>query len=509
MENNETIISRMISLDNIPMIKFITSSDIRKGIRARTREEMPSSITSITNIMKNFFEKVKEEHIKTIQKASKVSITMDEWSSKSRRYLNVNVHTSQSATICLGLIQIEGSATSDNIYSLLLEKLSEYRLSIDKVIASTNDGASVMTKIGKNSNFQMHLCIAHGIHLAVLKTFFDLDEIPGEPVTIETQQDEGADEDSAEYFEFFLSDNSGKFSCNSLLDKIRSIFRQMKKSPTKNSYIQQFIVRKFGKTLEPVLDCRTRWNSTVNMVERFLLIRESIEECGIFDIQFKPDEIDFLESLKSSLSLVEKISTKLCAQKSNLLQCEILIDYLINNLEKIGSHIALSLAKNVSYEYRKRRTLSTEILCFLTEMKAKLPSGNRANFYKQPERDSVKQLIGKMNLQVENQSHTTELNPIAAIDNIENILSTVMDSQSPANELGVDAEYDQFVKSGHLGPILTELKNCLELIKPTSTDCERIFSTCSTIYTKFRSSMSHDTINVIISLQRFFINLVK
>ena len=153
------IISRMIAKDNISISKFITSNDLRKGIELRTRELLPSSPTTVTAILKSFHRKVKIYQIDKLNKIDFIAISMDEWSSKTRRYLNVNAHISRDETICLGLSPIDGSATSERIYNLLVNKLDEFGIDISKVIASTNDGASVMAKIGKK--LTIHNAVVH------------------------------------------------------------------------------------------------------------------------------------------------------------------------------------------------------------------------------------------------------------------------------------------------------------------------------------------------------------
>lgn len=291
----------MIAKDNIPISKFVKSKDLRKGIELRTRDSLPSSATAITHLIKSFYEKVKESQIVKLKNNEHISISMDEWSSKSRRYLNVNAHISDNESICLGLSPIVGSATSENIYQTLLNKLNDFDIDVTKIVASTNDGASVMTKIGKTSPFNMHLCIAHGMHLgifskfflivlAVMKTFFEVG-VNESPTNSDSEDDE----------EMFQIDSknapSTNFTCDYLLEKIRKIFRKLKKSPLKNDYLQKYVIEKHGKNLEAVLDVKTRWNSTVAMVERFLMINNCIKESGLFDENFSDCDLIFLNVL--------------------------------------------------------------------------------------------------------------------------------------------------------------------------------------------------------------------
>ena len=123
-----------------------------------------------------------------------------------------------------------------------------------------------------------------------MKTFFETNTTSIKPVS--DSEDDDIDE---EIFDTeFNSDELNKFTCDKLLEKIRKIFRKLKKSPLKNEYLQKYVIEKHGKSLEAVLDCKTRWNSTISMVERFLSINDCIEESCLFEENFSDFEISFL-----------------------------------------------------------------------------------------------------------------------------------------------------------------------------------------------------------------------
>ena len=92
-DDNSTIIERMISVDNFLFSAFVNSMDLRKSILALTHEEVTSSVSSISKIVKDYSKIVIEYFQTEISAIKKATITMDEWSSRSRRFLNVNLHS--------------------------------------------------------------------------------------------------------------------------------------------------------------------------------------------------------------------------------------------------------------------------------------------------------------------------------------------------------------------------------------------------------------------------------
>ena len=74
----------------------------------------------------------------------------------------------------LGLFEIHGSATADNLRDIFLDALLLFGIDIEKdIVGITCDGASVLVKFLKYLNCIPQLCLAHGIHLAVIESISD------------------------------------------------------------------------------------------------------------------------------------------------------------------------------------------------------------------------------------------------------------------------------------------------------------------------------------------------
>lgn len=57
---------------------------------------------------------------------------------------------------------------------------------------------------------------------------------------------------------------------NKVLNETRSIIRFFRKSPFRNITLQKHVKTEFGAELVLLQDVRTRWNSMLTMIERFL-----------------------------------------------------------------------------------------------------------------------------------------------------------------------------------------------------------------------------------------------
>jgi nitrogen regulatory protein PII len=62
------------------------------------------------------------------------------------------------------------------------------------------------------------------------------------------------------------------------LKKITKIIRMFKKSPTKNSLLQENVQKKEKKQMKLLLDVKTRWNSMITMIKRFIQIADCVNK---------------------------------------------------------------------------------------------------------------------------------------------------------------------------------------------------------------------------------------
>ena len=109
-------------------------------------------------------DKIRARLQKLLEEDCRFSSTTDEYTAKAknRRFSCVNVHLPDGEVIGIGMIRIKGSFGADNAAEMLKDKLQNFGLSEDVVVAVTTDGCTVMTAMGSQLDMLNQLCHAHG-----------------------------------------------------------------------------------------------------------------------------------------------------------------------------------------------------------------------------------------------------------------------------------------------------------------------------------------------------------
>lgn len=346
----------MIALDGIAAYKIAKSAHIRDHF-ACLHMNLPRTPKHIMNLMHKFFAVAKKETIADLKSlkrnGEKFSATLDEWTSGSnRRYLNVNVHTSSGRAINLGLIRVTGSCPAEELERLFGKKLNEFELTKEDIIGCTSDGARVMQRFGRMLWCTHQECLNHGLHLGVIDII--VRKVENLPVYVEVSNESDSDSDDDSAYNDDNGDSSddndnGDISddddnrdisddecvpvsvyelrpqIHSALQKVRKIIILFKNSPVKNSVLQEHVKKQLNKELKLLLDCRTRWNSTDTMLQRFLLLypssKAALLELNLGHYQID-DDIELLENLLQCLRPIKMAVIELSKRDCDLLKCE-------------------------------------------------------------------------------------------------------------------------------------------------------------------------------------------
>ncbi|KAF2890270.1 hypothetical protein ILUMI_15903, partial [Ignelater luminosus] len=312
----------MVCKDGFTLSLFCTSSDLR-DLFSKSRHKLPNSPNTIRSIVTNFANIVRAdmiiefEHLKKLEQ--RFSLTFDEWTSqKNHRYLNVNVHQKENH-FNLGLVRLHGSGTAEHCISLVKERLASFSLNLDTdIIASTTDGASVMVKVGRLLRCSQQLCFTHGLQLVVVDTLYKkvsepVSECTATAIITESDIDGNDDTDQTEQGVMVNVDSPSVemiSTYDDLVKKVRKVIKIFKWSPTKNDiFLQKYVKEQegLGKEVDLILDCRTRWNSLLNMLERFYNLKNYTTFRFILD---KLQKQDTVLSNQLSKSLRERIQER-------------------------------------------------------------------------------------------------------------------------------------------------------------------------------------------------------
>ena len=245
---------------------------------------------------------VKKELAELLKIKARFSVSLDEYTSDcNRRYMNVNRHY-KFQVWNLGMGRIFNSMPAEIAKDILEVRLREFDILLtDDVVALVTDGASVIKKMGTLSKQLHQLCYAHAIHLAVCEILYDTDEqndieLPGSSSEIllnlseinNFELDEEFCDDMLNDIEICDPNDTDiiipilKHHLNCVISIVRRITKMFRKSPKKNDILQSYERQiRNGKELKLILDCKTRWNSLLSMIERFLDLKKPLSKALI------------------------------------------------------------------------------------------------------------------------------------------------------------------------------------------------------------------------------------
>lgn len=354
----DELLAELVAVDGFAPYAIAKSSFIRDSMKSRGYELPHSSHNIMSNHVMKFFEQAKRETIDRIkelrEEGKRFSMTLDEWSSiRNRRYLNVNLHTNQ-ALFNLGLIRIKGSCPSEELERLTNEKLKEFMVSMADIVAATTDGAAVMVKFGNRMPTIHQQCYNHAFHLAIVDVIFkkkaSASALEDEGREESEDSDDGEESDDEEIDVEVEAANSRweRADLHKSLQTVRKTVRLFKNSPVRDSVFQKHVFATFGKELSLLADCKTRWNSTETMLERFLCIQAAIakvlNDLNLSDQIMGPDELQMLHELLATLRPVRMAVEKLSNRDANLITSEGILQFVF---EELKSH---NFSGNISQE---------------------------------------------------------------------------------------------------------------------------------------------------------------
>ena len=376
--------------------------------------KLPKSKTGIKDVVINHADKVRSFVMSELdmrrKEGKRFSLTFDEWTSvRNRRYMIVNVHEDGPRFWSLGLIRVHGSMPAETCVDLIKKKLQEFGLNLEEdIVAISTDGASVMCKVGKLISPEHQLCLAHGVHLAVQDTLYNKKTKPKPVSDTSTELDEGCMENEEDMTETESNDeeiqendnpndyniqfaveqdelsqshgitNELSVKYQEVVNKVRKVVKKFRKSPTMNdSILQKYVLAEYGKDLGLVLDVPTRWNSLLSMLQRFALLRTSVQK-ALIDIKLPNavSEEDFMiiDEMISSLEPVALAVQVLSRRDVNLISAEAALSFCCTKLDKQHSELAQTMRSALLSRIGARHAPHSAVLRYLHSGSEAAPS---------------------------------------------------------------------------------------------------------------------------------------
>lgn len=528
------ILSRMTALDGLPFSIFITSTDLRRCFRV-TGHDLPNSANTVRMMVCSYADAMRNQLIDKLRQKKaagrRFSLSFDEWTSnKNRRYFNVNLHGVDSidgkqSSQNLGLVRIPGPFSAESCIQALKTKLQQFELDLESDIVSiTTDGCSMMTKIGRLITPHQQLCLAHGIHLAVMDTLYKA-KPEAHVVDIETlshqenffgaasNESDGEDceeEDGSETGDYFQPDihqgDPASFSdvkIREVIQKSRNVVKMFKRSPLKNHILQSHISAGcigVSRELHLILDSKTRWSSLADMLNRIIEVKSALQKSLIdLKIQDSLTEDDFkvvthvAEAIKPLRAAVEA----LCRRDSNLLTASAILKFALEDLHLQSTPLSMKLEAAVRKRtIEERTTQASVILRCLHNLQGRLEKKSVVKSYCMKLLTRLKAYSSE-NADIENNdrnletvvtSHCTiEERLKEAIEGFMSVKPTVA-STGLVNLLSKEISIAE--QGGNRGQFLELAYQFLLTVPPTSVEAERVFSAVGFFCTKLRSSLS-------------------
>ena len=368
-----------------------------------------------------------------------------------------------------------------------------------------------MKKYAELNEIENQFCINHAIHLAVVDTFYKKNNL----VDKISDSDNSDDEDENQFNSFTGDQNLNidhdidnieyslveDLNINEILQNFRKIVRFFRKSPVRNDILQRYVEEKEGKKLKLILDCRTRWNSLIPMMERLVqlkvCLKNALEEMGHQDL-YNENNFNVLENLITILKPTELAVKELSKSTSTLLTAEGVLAFLFTQMKQNSTTLGKFFYNSLKIRISERRN-KVLITLYKFLQSGNLPQTDLIELPYSPKSSTFslattlagrlfggadadaefEELLGEQNI-VE-----SEVEPIASgseslVQQLQQSISAVFqDSKECANDINFESSFQKelkmFVVNKQKTVTVEKLFKALASIQPTSTENERVF----------------------------------
>jgi hypothetical protein len=209
----------------------------------------------------------------------------------------------------------------------------------------------------------------------------DDNDVEGEEEDYQNEEEEGQDIMQPEENEVDEAELFDNMKC--AIDKVRKICRLFRKSPVKNDLLQKYLQDGNNKELGLILDTKTRWNSLLAMVKRFLELKQVIPKVLIdlskFELFPNAYELALLQTTVSALDIVECGVNALNRRDMNLSGADKVFEFMLAKLEEEDTTISRRLYAALEDRINERRLVDISGLLRYLESQS-LPENSRVPF---------------------------------------------------------------------------------------------------------------------------------
>lgn len=507
-----------ISIRAITRNKYIRDSIHRDGFH------LPANESDVMKLLHEDYEDKKNKMIieikGKIEQETKFSMSIDEYTTiRGRRYFGINLHEGGSNKIFkTGIVRIFESCPAELMVNIVDEHLMSFGVSMQKdVVGSCQDGAAVNKKFMRLINIIGQYCLNHGIHLAVTDTLYKkIKNSSIDPINDSNDAEELDCFDENIDFEILNNeqhdDDDDQIYFHDVLKNCREVVKYIKYSSVRNHLFQEKVVAEFKHEIELHLDVRHRWNSIPNMIDSLIKTKnclfETFADLNKLEIINKLDFAALL-SLQEAMEPIKLAVEVLSREDSTLVSADTVIEFMLQKLENVAGTIGTELYENLKKRINERMNKNVMDLIRCLKDSTNIPSRNTIIFAG----ELASRLFGvddcqEININIESQEASTSASSSTSLkDELNHLLqkeNLPATSQTKDRFKWLKQEFILYKNTGKRTENLQKIYNALLSIKPTSTDVERVFSTCTTFCSKLRSRLSDKSLNALVFLKFYY-----
>ncbi|XP_044014118.1 E3 SUMO-protein ligase ZBED1-like [Aphidius gifuensis] len=302
----------MIAKDKLPMSMVENEGFRYLCSKFKPLYNIPSRKT-ISTALEDRYKILKERFVTQIQQATTYSLTLDNWSDRTKQtYIAVTIHylNNQWELIdgTIGMFPLYDNHTAEYLKNAIEFILDDFKLEKAKIVGVTTDRAANILKavhelFGPKKQVS---CFCHML---------------------------------AQLFPDFME---GMSKLQIVIKKVRAIVNAVRVSTcasTKLKNLQKAKGIQEGDCLAFELDVSTRWNSTLYMIKKFLILKDYVlsttEECAFPPELLQHEDYQILDDVIPLMELVENATKE--ASKSKYPTASLVVPLLANIKIAIGN----------------------------------------------------------------------------------------------------------------------------------------------------------------------------
>ncbi|XP_044766203.1 E3 SUMO-protein ligase ZBED1-like [Coccinella septempunctata] len=298
-----------------PIVKFIVKGfhpfSIVEELEFKNMHKMiqpsytlPTRKTISSSLIPRIHQTTKEKVQEVIREADAICLTTDGWTSLNNvSYIALTAHfitkETQLKSVLLGCTDFHERHTAENLSNFLMTEATKWGIS-HKISGIITDNAANIVAAVHTNNWRHFPCFAHTLNLVVQNSLDALKEQIDKVKAI------------VQYFKHSSS------ACS----KLASIQKQMNLPPLK---LKQNVI--------------TRWNSTYDMVERLVKIKDAVLSALAIEQPrlntLSPDDWVLLQKSMEVLRLFNEVTIEMSAEKSvSISKVMVLVKIIKNHVER-------------------------------------------------------------------------------------------------------------------------------------------------------------------------------